>query len=410
MTAFLIAAAIMFVIAFSLILPPLFRKNFNIENQSIENEANLSIGREQLRGLKNDLRDGRIDQRQFDLARSELEQNIAQTMSEEISSSSIKKNSPLLAILLVITLPLLAAGIYMKTGLPQALDPEFENKLAQQQEAPDIEAMITALADRLKETPEDGEGWAMLGRSYTAMDRFNEAEDAFQRAHKILGDEVSLLTDYADAIGRGNNSDLTGAAKPLIERALIVNSDHPKLHWLAGMLAYQLGEFEKVPGFLQPLLTQTKPGTEIHEGLKRLIKDAQVQSGDIPAVSEVTSAEESEKTIPLYLKVSLSEELKDKVDPEDVVFIFAKAVQGPPMPLAAAKLKVKDLPASLTLGDDMAMSPNLKISDHKMVTINARISKSGDPIAVSGDLQAKAIDVETQKNEIIELIIDQEIP
>ena len=168
MTAFLIAAVIMFVIAFALILPPLFRKNAHTENPgtedlSIENDANLSIGRERLRDLKNDLRADRIDQQQFDQARSELEQNIAQAMSEEKSSSSLKKNNPLLAILLAITLPLLAAGIYMKTGLPEALDPEFENTLAQQQEAPDVETMITALADRLKQTPEDGEGWLMLG-------------------------------------------------------------------------------------------------------------------------------------------------------------------------------------------------------------------------------------------------------
>ncbi len=405
MTAFLIAAVIMFLIAFALILPPLFRKNFNTEDLSIENDANLSIGRERLRDLKNDLRADRIDQQRFDQQRSELEQNLALAMSEEKNSLTIKKNSPILALLLATTLPLLAAGIYMKTGLPESLDPEFEKKLAAQQEAPDVEAMITALADRLKETPEDGEGWGMLGRSYVAMERFKEAQDAFEHAHKILGDDVSLLTDYADAIGRGNNSNLTGDAKPLIERALEVEPNHPKLRWLAGMLAYQEQEYEKVPGFLQPLLSQTEPGSEIHEGLKRLINEAQSQSGELPVIEK-----EDQQTIPLYLKVSLSEKLKDKVDPEDVVFIFAKAIQGPPMPLAAAKLKVKDLPASLTLGDDMAMRPDMKISDHKTVTINARISKSGDPIAVSGDLQAKAIDVETQNSEIIELIIDQVVP
>lgn len=406
MTVFLITAAIMFMIAFALILPPLFRKNFSIESQSIENDANLSIGRERLRDLKNDLRAGRIDQQQFDQARSELEKNLAQGMSEEKNTSTIKKNNPLLAIFLMITLPLLAAGIYLKTGMPQVLDPEFEKQLEAQQTMSDVETMIIALAERLKENPEDGEGWAMLGRSYVAMNRFQEAQDAFKRAHEILDDDVSLLADYADAIGRGNGSDLTGEAKPLIERALTLVPNHPKTRWLAGMLAFQEEEFEKVPGFLQPLLAQTEPGSEIHEGLKRLINEARSQSGVLPEIEK----EEDQQTIPLYLKVSLSENLKDKVDPEDVVFIFAKAVQGSPMPLAAAKLKVKDLPASLTLGDDMAMRPDMKISDHKMVTVNARISKNGDPVAVSGDLQAEAIDVKTQVSEIIELIIDQTVP
>jgi len=405
MTAFLIAAVIMFVIAFALILPPLFRKNISAESQSIENDTNLSIGRERLLGLKNELRDGRIDQQQFDQARSELEQNLAEAMSEEKNTLALKKNNPLLAALLAISLPLLAAGIYMKTGMPQALDSEFEKTMIKQQEMPDVETMITELADRLKETPEDGEGWMMLGRSYVAMNRFKEAQDAFQQAHNVLGDEVSLLTDYADAIGRGNNSDLTGDAKPLIERALVVDPDHPKLRWLAGMLAFQEQEYEKVPGFLQPLLSQTEPGSEIHEGLKRLINEAQSQSGVVTTIEE-----EAQQTISLNVAVSLSEEFQDQVDPENIVFIFAKAVQGPPMPLAVAKLKVEDLPATVVLDDSQAMRPDLKISNHKNVTINARISKSGDPIAVSGDLQGEAIDVETILVEKIELIIDQKIP
>ena len=409
MTAFLIVAAIMIVIAFALILPPLFRKGFSTENQSIENDANLSIGRERLRDLKNDLRDGRIDQQQFDHARSELEQNLAQTMSEKKSSSSIKKNNPLLAILLAITLPFLAAGIYMKTGLPEALDPGFENKLVQQQEAPDVGTMITALADRLKQTPEDGEGWLMLGRSYIAMNRFKEAEDAFQRAHKILDDDVSLLADYADAIGRGNNSDLTGDAKPLIERALTLDPNHPKSRWLAGMLAYQEREFEKVTGFLQPLLQQTEPGSEIHEGLKRLIEEAQSQtqdqSGDISLNNE-----KDQQTISVNVKVSLSEEFNDQVDAEDIVFIFAKAIQGPPMPLAVKKLKVKDLPVTVTLDDSLAMRPDLKISSHEYVTISARISKSGNAISSSGDFQGEVFDIDTGNSESVEILINKQIP
>lgn len=408
MTGFLIAVVIMFVIAFALILPPLLRKNFSTENHSIENDANLSIGRERLRDLKNDLRADRIDQQQFDHARSELEQNLAQAMSEEKNTSGVKKNSPWLAVLLAITLPFLAAGIYLKTGMPQALDPEFEKQLEAQQEMPDVEGMITALADRLKQTPEDGEGWAMLGRSYVAMSRFKEAEDAFQHAHKILGDDVSLLADYADAIGRGSSSDLTGNAKPLIERAIELEPDHPKTRWLAGMLAYQGGEFEKVPAFLQPLLDQTEPGSEIHEGLKRLIKDAmsqtQARSGEVPVVEE-----KSQKIVSINVKVSLSDELKDQTDPEDIVFIFAKAVQGPPIPLAVKKLQVKDLPVTIVLDDSLAMRPDLKISAHDQVLINARISITGNPIATIGDLQSTAVETNTASSEVIEILIDQQI-
>jgi len=407
MTVFLIVVVIMIVIAFVLILPPLFRKNFTIETDSLQDDTNLSISRERLRDLKNDLRAGRIDQQQFDQARSELEQNLAQAISEKQNRVAIKKNSPWLALLLVITLPILAIVIYLKTGVPQALTPEFQAKSAEQQEMPDLETMITALADHLKKTPEDGEGWLMLGRSYLAMNRFKDAQDAFQHAHKLLGDDVSLLADYADAIGRGNNNDLTGAAKPLIEKALKINPDHSKTRWLAGMLAYQEKDYEKVSGFLKPLLSQTEPGSEIHEGLMRLINKARSQSGEEPIVEK---EKDPQANVALNVQVSLSDQFKDQVNPDETVFIFAKAVQGPPIPLAVKKLKVKDLPAKIVLDDSLAMRPDLKISNHDRVNINARISKSGNAIAVSGDLQGSVSKINTGITKPVHILIDQKVP
>ncbi len=406
MIVFLFVVVIMIVIAFVLILPPLFRKNFTIETDSIQDDTNLSICRERLRDLKNDLKAHRIDQQQFEQARSELEQNLAQAMSEVQNRVDPKRNSPWLAMLIMITLPLLAIGIYLKTGMPQALTPEFEKKLVEQQEMPDVETMINALADRLKESPEDGEGWAMLGRSYLAMNRFKEAQDAFKQAHQLLGDDVALLADYADAIGRGHVSDLTGEAKPLIERALELDPNHPKTRWLAGMLAFQEQEFEKVPDYLQPLLEQTEPGSEIHEGLKSLINKALSQTGK-PTIAD---KEKRQPVVAINVKVSLSDQFKNKVDPENTVFIFAKAAQGPPMPLAVARLKVKDLPTTVTLDDNMAMRPDLKISGQKHVNISARVSKSGNAIAESGDFQGVATDIKTVSSGPVNILIDQQIP
>ena len=86
--------------------------------------------------------------------------------------------------------------------------------------------------------------------------------------------------------------------------------------------------------------------------------------------------------------VSVSPEFKSKVSPDDTVFILARAVHGPRMPLAVFRMKAKDLPLVYVLNDSMAMSPEMKLSDFDQVVVVARISKSGDPMPHPGDLEA----------------------
>ncbi len=406
MTLFLIVAAVMIMLAFALVLPPLLKKNFPVEEQEIEKETNLTIARERLRELKQELKKGLIDQHQFEQARLELERNLAQMLGDDqVNETEAKNNSPSVAILLSILLPLLAVGIYLKTGAPSAIEQSASHSF-EQGRTPDIETMVASLATKLEESPEDGEGWAMLGRSYLAMGKFRKAEQAFSQAVRILGEDASLLADYADAIGRGNGNDLTGTAKPLIVRALIADPDYPKARWLAGMLAYQEGDFKKVPAYLEPLLARTEPGTEVHEGLKKLIQEARKNSGE--GVED--SGEGNPGTVSLEIRVKISDQLSQKVDPEDTVFIFAKATNGHPMPLAVKKLRVADLSAVVTLDDSLAMRPDFKLSDQELVDIVVRVSKSGNALAQSGDLQGEKTAVPTTTKEPVEVTIDQQIP
>ncbi len=415
MTIFLLCVVVMIVVAFALILPPLLRKNFQADQESIQNEHNLAIGREYLQELNKDLSSGRIDQAQFEQARSELELELSQVIlaASKITNENDSQSRPNnigLIFLLMIGLPIIAIGVYLQTGSLTALDVELQKtEQALSEQSPDIETMIAALAERLESDPSDGEGWVMLGKSYLVMNRFGEAREAFSKAHKIFGNNVALLADYADAIGRGNSGDLTGDAKSLIVSALDVDPDYPKLRWLAGMLAYQEQEYEKVAEFLQPILMQTKPGSAVHESMKRLIVEAQSQSQseELPAK---TPEESVQSKISLQVEVSLAGKLNDQVDAEDTVFVFAKAVQGPPIPLAVAKLKASELPTTITLDDSMAMRPDLKISAHQRVTISARISKSGNAIAARGDLEAESVEVDVETLKSIDIFINSVHP
>jgi cytochrome c-type biogenesis protein CcmH len=96
----------------------------------------------------------------------------------------------------------------------------------------------------------------------------------------------------------------------------------------------------------------------------------------------------------IKLQVDISSELKAKASPDTTVFVYAKAMQGPPMPLAVRKLKLGDLPVTLTLSDDDAMLPSMKLSSFDQVIVGARVSSSGNPVAQSGDFytEVEAVD------------------
>jgi cytochrome c-type biogenesis protein CcmH len=92
-------------------------------------------------------------------------------------------------------------------------------------------------------------------------------------------------------------------------------------------------------------------------------------------------------------KVTITAAMLGKASPEDSVFIFARAAEGPRMPLAALRKQVKDLPVTFKLDDSMGMTPQMKLSSFDKVVVGARISKSGNPIAQPGDLQGSSAPV-----------------
>jgi cytochrome c-type biogenesis protein CcmH len=86
-------------------------------------------------------------------------------------------------------------------------------------------------------------------------------------------------------------------------------------------------------------------------------------------------------------KVTLAAAVAAKASPEDTVFIFARAAEGPRMPLAILRKQVKDLPIEFRLDDAMAMQPSMKLSSFPKVVVGARVSKRGDAVPQPGDLQ-----------------------
>ena len=273
-----------------------------------------------------------------------------------------------------------------------------------------MQAMAEALAERLKSRPNDAEGWSMLGRSYSVLGRYPESLKAYQHVLELKPKDAQALVDYADVLGMVNGQKLDGEPEKLIQRALQLDPDNAKALSLAGTLAFDRNDAAGAARLWERALKNTEPGSPMAGRLQSAVAEARERAG-LPALPQAAAApfdaaaaapanaatanaagqtgDTKAATGPgtVQVRISLAPALAAKADPQDTVFIFARAVAGPKAPLAIQRRQVKDLPLSITLDDSMAMSPQLKLSSVAQVIIGARISKSGNAMAQSGDLQ-----------------------
>jgi cytochrome c-type biogenesis protein CcmH len=275
----------------------------------------------------------------------------------------------------------------------------------------------------MQQQPDDLKGWVMLGRSYTVLKRYGDAEVAYANVLRLGGgDDANLLSDYADAMAMANGGRFTDQAGKLLTRALELDPDNVKGLWLAGHWKNQSGDYAGALDYWQKAATKLPPGSEDAQVIAEQIGEVQAQLGiKAPAVPTVaaataaavpasTKATDSAGGASLSVHVELSPELVAAATAEDTVFIFARATQGPRMPLAIVRKQVKDLPVTVTLDDSQAMMPAMKLSNFEQVDIGARISKSGNAMPESGDLQGIVSPVATQSSDTIDITINSSVP
>ena len=357
MTAFWAAGALLAAVALALVLRPLLgrRKAPEISRK----EANVSVYRDQLRELAADLAAGKLAPADHDRARAELEARLLEDVAAPDEAPS-RRGVRGMTIALAASLPALAIAVYLFVGSPGALDSPH-----------DLDSMVERLAAHLKTNPDDPQGWALLGRSYVAMGRFADAADAYARAAMGAPRDAQLLADFADALAMARGRTLEGEPEKLVHRALEIDPENMKALALAGTIAFNRRQFADAAGYWKRMLPQVEAGSE----------DARLIQGNIDEALALVDAR------PLKGTVSLSVKLKDKAAPDDTVFIYARAAEGPQMPLAVQRFRVRDLPAQFSLNDAMAMAPGMSISAHPRVIVTARVSRSGQAAPQPGDLQ-----------------------
>ncbi len=393
MIAFSIVAALLTVGALLFVLTPLLRKEAVTHPHAKRDEVNLTVLRDQLRELDADMAAGTIDAPAYESARKELERRVAEDVQPGTALAAVVPRKRTMGLVVGLTLPIVAVALYVLLGSPNGLDPKLAaapkdaaHSVTQEQ----IETMVAALAQRLKDAPDDVEGWSMLARSYNALGRFGEAANAYAHLMKLVPGNANMLADYADTLAMSLNQSLQGEPEKLIARALEADPGNIKALALSGSAAFERRNYQVAIAQWKKILAIVPADSDLARSTNESISEAQTLAAGKPAAVPAplaTAATPSAAAAEVGGTVELDAALRSKVADTDTVFIFARAVQGPRFPLAVLRKQVKDLPTAFVLDDSMSMVPDARLSNFPLVVVGARVSKSGSATPSPGDLE-----------------------
>jgi len=423
MIMFILVAIAMTLFALGVLLPVLWR-NKTQEVADIQ-QANVLIAEEQLEQLRSMHQAGDVSDDELRERRTELELSLASSLANDPNAAGQQPAGkqlagPVTSVLLALILPACAGFLYLKIGTPEALDAEF---LASQQQQPaadsvaSIDELLPRLEAHLAETPDDLRGWRLLGVTYLRMQRFEDAQNALSKALELAPEDVDVMLQLADAKAMNAGGSLLGEPEGLVQKALELRPDDLRALWLLGMLHREKNAHEsalEIWNKLNPLLDDEP---EAQNEVLALAAEARAALG-MSAEETPTSDTKASASTPagdntaagITVKVNISPKIEAELAPEYSVFIYAKAVKGPPMPLAVFKKSVSDLPLEVTLDDSLAMVAGMNLSAFTEVIVGARVSISGNPVAGSGDFYTEVQPITPGQSDAVELTIDTPVP
>lgn len=370
-------------------------------------QQNIVIARDKKAILQQQLANEQMSQQEYDAAMTDLEVSLAIDLERQQSLQSNQDAGKWVVWFFAALIPVLSVYMYWQLGeyrvienpvLAQARNKADAQTAAHSQsgkKAPSMLELVQKVKDHLRENPEDARGWFMLGRSYLSLQQYPEAVAALQRSYDLNPEEPAVLLALADALAMTQNGSMAGEAEHLVKLALKLVPQNPTALWLAGLAAEQGGRNREAFDYWMSLLPLLDEDPQSKSEVQTLLTELKQKNPELPELdfsAQAASAPPSVATASaavgagVSVSVSLDPQLSSKVSANDLLFIYAKAASGPPMPLAAKRLKVSDLPIKLTLSDADAMMPQMKLSSFDDVVIGARISRSGNPVAQAGDL------------------------
>lgn len=430
MLTFWILTALLIVAALAFVLVPLLRAR--PKAGPTVREANLAILRGQRRDIEADVAVGLLPKEARESALAELaaraEEDLA--VSAEAPAASAAKPWATAAVFALL-IPVAAVGVYLWAGVPAANDPAVMAAATAQPGDHQIEEMVLVLEEKMKERPDDVQGWMLLARSYAATGKMPKALEAYAHLAKIAPQDANVLADYADALALARGRNLAGEPIELVERALAIDPRHPKALALAGTAKLNTGDFAASLAYWERLRATVAPGSEDETEVNSIIADVRGRAAAagkpvppssglaaLPAAPERPAMPPAQppagapaapggKTVSGTVK--LADSLAGKTSPTDTLFIYARAETGSRMPLAILRGGAGELPKSFVLDDSMGMTPAVTLSGTPSVVIEARVSKAGGAVTQPGDLLGTSKPVAPGAQGVT-IVIDKVVP
>ncbi len=404
MWGFLTAALLLIGMVLVILIPALLRPQSTLNRD--DNAQRREIFRAQFAEIEQDLASGVLDAAQYELAKTELERRMLDEVTSSPLAATVAKPDRRLAVILVFLVPLTAFWLYVKIGNPEAIvNPTGAAMMdGKPMTQADVEGLLASLAAKLEKNPDDGAGWALLANSYVKIGKYAEAVKAYEQATKKITDNAQLYADYADALAATSDYKLEGLPVELANQALKIDARNIKAKMLLATAAYDRQDYKEAIALWEKIITELPKEAEIIPDIKAAIAKAQSLAGE----TKSTSVQKVAVNAGIRGTVRLSPALTKALDANATLFVFARAAQGAPMPIAIVRASAKDLPYQFQLDDTSAIMPSNKLSQADAVVVVARISKSGDAKPISGDLQGMSAvmkpvgeNVEIEINEVL---------
>jgi cytochrome c-type biogenesis protein CcmH len=389
-----------------------------------QQEAELDVYRQQFAELEQDRNNQILTDEQYQRDKRELERRVLEEADQPVVKPvAVRRtlNTKAVAMVLALTIPTVSALLYWKLGNQAAIEHPAVSVMSGQGDGEPhlatggLDALADRLKQRLEQNPADGVGWALLARSYAELGRHAEAVPIYEKAMALIPDDAQLLADYADALGVLHGRRLEGKPEALIKQALKIDPSNVKALMLAGTVAFDRKDFAQAATYWEQARANLPPDVEgeVAQGLAGGIEEARALAGGggmpVASAAQASPAKAGQPGRAITGTVTLAANVAGKGSPADTLFVFAKAVDGPPMPVAIVRATKGDLPFSFRLDDSNSPMPARKLSEAGTVVIVARLSKSGEATPKSGDLQGMSQPVMPGAKDVA-VTIDREIP
>jgi cytochrome c-type biogenesis protein CcmH len=375
-----------------------------------DQKATVRLYQTRLEEIDRDIENGTLPQESSESLRKEIENELLQAVDEQnsISQPVAQPVSRSLVVLLCLLVPILSVALYLNLGEPRLIVQSTPAEAPPDTALPPIGEMVTQLESHLSRQPDDAQGWLMLTRTYLVLGEGDKALQAAEKLYSLTGDEPETLLIYIQSLVFSNGGQFNARANQLIDKLLTIDNKAGK--WLAGLAAEQRGDYQLALTTweqLLPTMTDEPEAAQSIEGLIARVRE-KMQTGQDQITVDETGGE---TPMAISVRVDVTPSLVPLISAQDTLFIYARASEGPAMPLAIVRKKAGDLPVVVTLDDSMAMSPAMKLSSFATVDILARISKSGAAAPQSGDLvgEVKQLAVNQLENPV-SLTISTVIP